>query len=888
MFLFYHSEQTPKNASHYKGKLFESLLSRYLAAAGYAIDLRCKHNSLEYDLEGHHTVDQRRVIGEAKAHERPIAAEIFTSFVGKLLPLGLVEREVSGLFLSTSALTSEADDFYRSLSRKYTGITVFTGEKLSAEVRRLLAISEPAVVAKQLESSGFVALTNHLLTTDHGIFLVILAATESSAAPAAFAVFREDGSALNDRTFLAKISASVPELQALHGITGNSASSPLPTIRQIGAGLSVGTSWDDYRLPAAPALFVGRRALVNDVLEHVRDGRSPSVLQVKSRSGVGKSSFLAYLQDSFATEGYRTELHDARDVKSVFDLMSVVQRFTGSPLPAVDIQGAVTQLSELNGRLPESQRAAFMVDQFEATFTNPELFYAYEALLPAFVDRHRLVAIFARKNDLLTTYDETQISLQRLNAGSRSHELRDFNVEEAVELIERISAAQGKVVGPEVKAYVLEFAQGFPWLIKRTMAHILRLSRKGAAQKELFAAGLRLDELFDEELEGLDELERDYLTRIANRLPSDFITLQREFDEDPLLPKLLDKLTSSRLLRMSGATYDTYNDVFKEYLLYRRLPEYRPAFIHRIFPQAVFRLFHKLVERKVWSFEEVQDQAGKSRGTTFNLIRELRNVGLLKKEGDSWAVPQVVIDVYNRGTLGEHVRRHMMENAVISNLLERLNKEDMLPHSAMQPYLRERFPFIQATTKTWEAYARVTLSWLRALRLVEVRDEILFVPRQDRSELIESLGNLTQIGKGTLRGRRAESEIYLPVSHWSATARAAKLLLSRKSIISNEDRKGLSNLRALRLVTAEDAPLFTDEKDLRAKATTFLCAEPYKQIWSRIDAGQEIYSIVGALDGGHSAEATINWRCKVFAHWGRELGLVKQKRFKQARARPSA
>ncbi len=888
MFLFYHSEQTPKNATYYKGVLFELLLKRYLSAAGYDIDLRQKHNSLEYDLEGRHTVDQRKVIGEAKAHERPIAGETFSAFVGKLLPLGLVEREVSGLFLSTSALTSEADNYYRALAAKYTGITVLTGEKLSGAIRRALSLADPAVVAKQLKSSGFVALTNHLLTTDHGIFLVILAATERSAAPAAFAVFREDGSALNDAAFLAKLSVSVPELQALQGITDGPARAPAASVRRIGAGLSVGASWDDYRLPAAPSLFVGRRALALEVLQHVREGHAPSVLQIKSRSGVGKSSFLAYVQNSFETEHYQTELHDARDVKSVFDLMSVVQRFTGSALPAVDIQGAVSQLGELSLALGESQRAAFMVDQFEATFANPELFYAYESLIPAFTSQRNLVAVFARKNDLLTTYDETQISLQRLNASSRSHELRDFDVEEAVELIERISAAQGKAVGADVKSYVLEFAQGFPWLIKRTMAHIVRLARQGAAQRELFAAGLRLDELFDEELEGLDELERDYLTRIASRLPSDFVTLQREFDEDPLLPKLLDKLTGSRLLRMSGATYDTYNDVFKEYLLYRRLPEYRPAFIHRIFPQAVFRLFHKLVDRKIWSFDEVQAKADATRGTAFNLIRELRNVGLLKKEGDHWAVPQVVVDVYNRGSLGEHVRRHMMENAVISNLMERLNKQGELPQSALPAYLRERFPFIQATDKTWETYAKITLSWLRVLRLVEIRGGSLSIPKQVRSELIENLGNLTQIGKSAARGRRGGSKIFLPVSHWSTSVAAAKLLLRGLRKFSNEDKKGLSNLRALRLVTEDDTPLFSDEKDLVAKAKVILRAEPYQQIWLRIDAGQEIYSIIKALDGSNAAEATIKWRCKVFAHWGRALGLVKQKRFVQARARPTS
>jgi len=52
MFLFYHSSQDEKNISYYKGLLFEELLKAYLEQSGYNVELRKKHNSLEYDIEG--------------------------------------------------------------------------------------------------------------------------------------------------------------------------------------------------------------------------------------------------------------------------------------------------------------------------------------------------------------------------------------------------------------------------------------------------------------------------------------------------------------------------------------------------------------------------------------------------------------------------------------------------------------------------------------------------------------------------------------------------------------------------------------------------------------------------------------------------------------------
>ncbi|TOL44301.1 hypothetical protein, partial [Vibrio parahaemolyticus] len=77
------------------------------------------------------------------------------------------------------------------------------------------------------------------------------------------------------------------------------------------------------------------------------------------------------------------------------------------------------------------------------------------------------------------------------------------------------------------------------------------------------------------------------------KLPADFKELQVHFDEDPILVKVLDKLTASRLVRLSGSTYDTYNDVFKEYLVYEKLPEFRPLTIYRMYPSTLLSQFHK-------------------------------------------------------------------------------------------------------------------------------------------------------------------------------------------------------------------------------------------------------------------------------------------------------
>ncbi|WP_137593502.1 hypothetical protein, partial [Escherichia coli] len=102
--------------------------------------------------------------------------------------------------------------------------------------------------------------------------------------------------------------------------------------REIVRGLTVGTEWADYRLPAGPTVFVGRTEFIGELLSHIKHNELPHVLQIKSRSGVGKSSLVSFLENKLSMDGVITELHDSRDVKTIYDVFYLVQRFTQSSI----------------------------------------------------------------------------------------------------------------------------------------------------------------------------------------------------------------------------------------------------------------------------------------------------------------------------------------------------------------------------------------------------------------------------------------------------------------------------------------------------------------------------------------------------------------------------
>ncbi len=879
MFLFNHSKQNDDNYFYYKGILFEHLLQQYLHASGFKVELRRKKNSLEYDIEGTNNTTGQHVLGEAKAQEKSITAKDFTSFVGKLLPFNLAGGNVHGLFLSSSALTPEAEDYYGKVKTRY-GITSKTGRELFEAIESALKLPSFNVLSNLLKEKGYISLTSNILTTDNGIFIVVISRAHNSGTPAYFTIFDSFGHAINDKPFIEVINNSDKSIQPLEPILldkkKNLISKKEPE-RCIPKGLSLGVDWSDYRLPASPQYFIGRKTFVDRIFKHLNENQKPNVLQIKSRSGVGKSSVLAYIDSLCTALGAETELHDSRDIKSTLDVYSVVQRFTKSTSLAHDSRDIEKQLhtfSEAN----KGSLKLFFVDQFESTFHIPDVFEAYESLSDTFSRiRNGIYIIFARKNDQLTTFDDSLISLEKLNSISKPFELPDFSKDEAISLLTSISRSYGnKPIARDVRSYVLEFAQGFPWLIKRTMAHLIHLLNKGVTQSELVATGLRLDDLFDEELEGLDEIERDYITRIASRLPADYHQLQIQFDEDPLLPKLLDKLTRSRLLRLTGSTYDTYNDVFKEYLIYKKIPDLRQFNIYRMYPTPILSAFHKFVDKEKFTSKEFKTIQNQSLGSAFNILRELRNLNLIKAEKDNWKIPQSIKDIYNKGRLGEYIRRQLLENEIISRLVNIVTQENKFHINNLTDYLREHFPFIEASPKTWTTYAAILRSWVVETKLLELnRKSELIPPSGSRIAIIENLGNMEFANTPV---RRQPLNFFLPnCSNFSSVENALYSIQNGVPIDKIKNRTILTDLRNGGWLK-EEKSVFSDLNQFRDAVKKELQKKPLSEIWEAVKDNKPILPVFEQIVDGRYTEETLKWRLKLLIRWAKYLNIIPQKR----------
>lgn len=877
MFLFHHSAQTESNATYYKGTLFEHFLKNVFERLGYRVSLRAKHNSLEYDIEGENIATSQKIIGEAKAHENTISGKDVSAFVGKLLPLGLVEKKVHGIFLSTSSFSPEAENFFGTLQA--FDIKRFCGRYLYDLACEKLDLPKTISLEGKL-LNGYKLLSDYVLVTDTGYYKVLICCSRENATPDSFFVFDKIGNQISEATYLSKLKQHTNELQDCEFVIDKHSVS-VATGRVIEVGIRLSDDWTDYKLPAAPKFFIGRTSTLSAIDESIFKFNA-SLIQIKSRSGVGKSSLLAFLSHKYSKAGFNVELHDSRDIKSSLDIFLLVQRFTKSKNLSKDFKDVYDQVNVFTKKL--SQKAFFLVDQFESTFTRKEIFETYESLLNVFQSfSSSIVVVIARKNDQLTTFDDTHISLDKINSLSKSVTLKDFEKDEAVELIKRITSAWGSKIDKEVLSYVLEFSQGFPWLIKRTMAHLLRQLNDGISQGDLIATGLKLDDLFNEELEGLDEIQLDYLYRIVQVLPASYQQLHKIFDEDPLLTKMLDLLTKLRLIRLSGSTYDTYNDVLKEYIVYKKLPSFKQKSLYRISATAAINNFHRVIPLEKFEIDDVTSTLKIAQGSAFNFIREWKTLNLVESETGGWKIPQIVLDVCKQGRLGDFVRREIAKNEPVSRILNILSQEKKMKEETLVEILKEEFPFLEISSATWDVYARFLVSWLLVLQLVEVDKEsdMYVLPAKPRAEVVNDLGNLTNVKTG----RRAQRDDFTPNTRYSVSLQLLLKLFAKKqksSIdhlkLSSEEKKGFSDLKLGGWI--EDGSLTVSSVEEFKEEASALLREKHRYLWDAAKNNGELLKVVKEHFGNAGTTSTMTYVTKVLLSWGKGLGIIENKRYK--------
>jgi len=710
-----------------KGRLFEALMREVLRQKGYVID-KCNVNyaGMEIDIEGHHELSGIPLYAECKAYTAEVDAPKLQAFFGKYMMFWLQNKKTHGAFIALPGLNSHAKGLFNEHCRDNEEITLSLLEEayvLESIYGTKIAV-RPEVISAALPSSFGSAAESTLVYTEKGIFWLQYVTLPQKGVPSAVALFDGHATLLNDGAIFEYLSELLPELRDLRLLSPDA-----PVVEDKSEAEEIvevrgSSACFEYQFPASPEFFFGREPILkeldtftNAVIEGQTSARG---FLVEANSGWGKSSLILSSVAKLRQSGHFAVAIDCRSASTSQFLLRVanyvltqladngldVETSVNGYTDAIDKLVRASELLKADGKL-----LAIFFDQFENLFVLQDALKRITELVLKVCDIQANVIVgFAWKSDLVSVTTDFPYEQRDLIKGvSKSVALPTFSDVETTALVDRLEKEIKVKLRSDLRFLLTDFSQGYPWLLKKLCAHVKSQHEAGVLQAEIAANLLRVDELFQEDMRGLSQEEEGALRQIAKVVPISSLDLAEE-----IKPDIIQSLVNQRLVVRIGPKLDIYWDLFRDYLTGGGLPV-QEHYVLRLTPSSVMKAVKLLGEAggrlDITAF---QDEAHLSQNSLYNVLRDMRVLGLAQTKGSFITVAD---DLRIEGRdfwelLREHLRDRLQRNRLSARLIERLQAKGSLTLEEVGKELAAWCPYISASAKTWRFYARVFADWL--------------------------------------------------------------------------------------------------------------------------------------------------------------------------------
>lgn len=720
-----------------RGKLFEALMSDVLRRHGYRIDRipSVNYAGMEIDIEGTHLVTTQPFCAECKCYESEIDSPKFQAFFGKFMTRWRKDKRAHGLFIAIPGLNPHARGFYNESCVNETDFTV----RLLEEDAVLDALMESGKLARPDAFSRAVPATHgtagewDVLVTESGIAVVQRVIPPGALVPSQIAIFDGMGIPLTDSASIDKLLELEPELRSYELLILGEAQPVVPTVANDAEETIVevkgGSECFEFQFPAAPEHFVGR----SDVLAEVRELAAKIVagtvstrsILFEANSGWGKSSCVLACANALRVSGHSAVVIDSRSASSAQFILKVVEHALTNLGPSgarpfgkdeeriTGFEGAAAMLIRLGESLREKGKLGFIfLDQFENLFFLPESFKRIRDLFlkVAGAGTH-IVFGFCWKTDLVGLTNDFPYQLRdSIRSASRVIPLSKFSEAETNALLDRLSSEIRSRLREDLRFFLSEFSQGYPWLLKKLCAHVKAQRESGVSQAEIANGLLNVEQLFEDDMRGLSPEEEESLRRVAKLSP---VAVGDIGDE--LHPQAIQSLIDRRLVVRIGTKLDIYWDIFRDYLNTGTVPA-QEQFLPRLGPRSVYRACRLLSESaKPILLPQLAKHLNLSNQSTYNVIHEMRMLGLAKTADETITLllPHVADKELLRA-FTQHLGEKLRRNRLVQTLLEALKLKATMTLSEVADFLKAKCPYISASPKTWEAYGEIFCDWIEA------------------------------------------------------------------------------------------------------------------------------------------------------------------------------
>lgn len=728
-----------------KGNCFESLIRNLLTLHQYDIRSNINFSGMEIDLVAEHKHNKESLYVECKAKEK-VSSDELSKFA-----FNVDFKEVDkGYFFRTQELESQAGALLSEMKQKskYKHLTFFEPDDIIRMLSDGKMLFEP--VSKL---TNFTISKRILAVTYFGDYLIYLI-NESNALPTKYIIANgQQNDKSVDSEYIDRLTSKISELTNLTFIPITSTDKPVAIQNKNDLAIETisevqeSENWYDY-LPASANKnhFVGRDEIRTKILSYfkeIRSGDSPKrIFYLNGKSGWGKSSLVLEIKDRCQNKHYKNKFYAiAIDTRSAISDNFVALSFKKLIGAAIDdgflerniFSKDITFTSSNDLLSSESVKSLienlkikdkFLVlifDQFEDVFRKKDFFKTFYKFLTDVTDlKPNIIIGFSWKSDFFIQSDDPSYHIwQQAKEQAREFTISEFGEKEIDGIIKQLEGSVGQL-DKGIKERIKESSQGLPWLTKKLCIHIYDQINSGLAKENLIESNLNILDLFRKDEERLSASELKGLKIIAKKAFDGSFFDETEVG-DVIQTDTISSLLHKRLIIRSGANYNIYWDIYRDYLVTGKIPIIGESYLLRQGVNLCLEVFLLFEADKVESMDTllVKHPKGISAETLINILIELRNFGFVQKNDDNYVVSSG-IEVSKQGFIDFVTNRFQNYTPYIA--LQKLSQNKILKSDVIQ-VLKNIFKQ-DFQDKTWDSYAKNIISWF-LLSDLDVKNKLI-------------------------------------------------------------------------------------------------------------------------------------------------------------------
>jgi hypothetical protein len=786
-----------------KGNCFETLIRNLLSIHQYEIKQNIRFTGMELDLiaEHKHKANEKLYV-ECKAKDKVSSIELRTFFANVFH-----HNANFGYFFRTNELEFDAGGLleeYRN-DERYSNLTFFEPKDIIEMLLDAKMIFEPTA-----DLTTYTISKKILAVTYFGDFIIYLI-NESNALPTKFIIVNANKNnkqvSKDSINILKSKITEIKDLELIENYAKYKKERVAKEDVKIEAISEVQESenWYDY-LPASSDNnhFVGRDEIRTQILsffKEVKTNKTPKrIFYLNGKSGWGKSSLVLEIKNRCRNKHYRKQFYTlAIDTRSAisdnFVALSLKKLITNSIKDKfiekdiffdeisftsnTDMLSSESMQKFLKKLKDENKYLVLIFDQFEDVFRKKDYFKTFYKFLTDVTDKKpNIIVGFSWKTDFfIQSGDPSYHIWQQAKEQAREFTISEFGEKEIDGVIRQLEGSVGEL-SKSIKNRIIESSQGLPWLTKKLCIHIFDQIQSGLAKENLVESNLNILDLFQKDQERLDNNELKALRLIAKRAhESNF------FDEsevgDLINGETISSLLHKRLIIRSGANYNIYWDIYRDYLVTGEIPIIGESYLLRQGVNLCLEVFLLFESGKKETIDSLLLKHTKEIGleTLNNILIELRNLGMVQKEDESYYVTKN-IEISREGFINYTTLKFQNYTPYLSLKKANLNK---ISKNDVIPILKEIFKQ-EYQDNTWDAYAKNLINWFLISNL-DIKTKLI-IPRKGRGK------NIQKISQKDLKN-------FLPKSTLKDILQTLPLILLDKSSISSRFYRDLLLLNVI-------------------------------------------------------------------------------------------